>query len=418
MTSPRRRARVTVVTSGHLSTCPRMLKSADALAAAGYDVRVVATCHEPWAMETDRDVRSRRTWPVEIIDYRRGYSGWTYWRSGARYHAARAVAARLGPARVPLAVAVRAFGRVHSEIVRAASAEPADLIYGGTTGALAAVAEAARRRSIPYAVDFEDLHSSEAGGPDGRLSNALAMRVEQSIVHAASFVTTSNEPIAAEYFRRYGVRPAVIHNTFPLPAQPPDFLRADPRTLRLYWFSQTIGPGRGLEMAVAAAGLAGGPMTLTLRGRPLPGYLETLRALAASRAPHLALIHHVPAPPDAMVDLARGHDVGLAIEQPDVLNRQLCLSNKAFTYILAGLAVAMTDTPGQRLLADDLGEAAALVPTFDVAALAAALARWATDPAALACAKRGAWSAARRRWHWEHDAERGTLCRLVERAVA
>jgi hypothetical protein len=38
-----RRARVTVVTSGHLSTCPRMLKSADALAADGHDIRVIAT---------------------------------------------------------------------------------------------------------------------------------------------------------------------------------------------------------------------------------------------------------------------------------------------------------------------------------------------------------------------------------------
>ena len=47
-------ARVTVVTSGHLSTCPRMLKVADSLADAGYAVRVVATLHEPWAAETDR----------------------------------------------------------------------------------------------------------------------------------------------------------------------------------------------------------------------------------------------------------------------------------------------------------------------------------------------------------------------------
>ena len=44
-----RPGRITVVTAGHLSTCPRMLKSADALAADGYDVRVVATHHEPRA---------------------------------------------------------------------------------------------------------------------------------------------------------------------------------------------------------------------------------------------------------------------------------------------------------------------------------------------------------------------------------
>ena len=73
-----KRARVTVVTSGHLSTCPRMLKSADALSADGYDVRVIVTRHEPWATETDRDVAARRTWTAEPISYRRGESGMTY----------------------------------------------------------------------------------------------------------------------------------------------------------------------------------------------------------------------------------------------------------------------------------------------------------------------------------------------------
>ena len=66
------RRRVTVVTSGHLSTCPRMLKSADALAGAGYDVRVVATAHEPWATVTDLDVRLRRGWPMSVVNYRKG----------------------------------------------------------------------------------------------------------------------------------------------------------------------------------------------------------------------------------------------------------------------------------------------------------------------------------------------------------
>src|SRR6185369_4813094 len=161
-----RTPRVTVVTSGHLSTCPRMLKSADAFAAAGYDVRVVATCHEPWAAETDRDLRSRRAWPVDVIDYRRGDSGSTYWRTGVRYRLARRAAAHRGPFRTPFGIVARAFGRVHSEIVRAAVSAPCDLLYGGTTGALAAIAEAARRQSIPYGIDLEDWHSGESSGPE------------------------------------------------------------------------------------------------------------------------------------------------------------------------------------------------------------------------------------------------------------
>jgi len=413
-----RRARVTVVTSGHLSTCPRMLKSADALAADGYDLRVIATRHEPWATETDRDVAARRSWTAETIDYRRDEGGATYWRSAARYRAARAAAAALGPSRVPLAVVSRAFGRVHSELVRAIAADPGDLIYGGTTGALAAIAEAAGRTRTPYGVDLEDFHAGETAGMDAALVDALATRVERAVLPGAAFVTTGSEAIAAAYKARDGVDATVIHNTFALPPRPPDVSRVDPDRLRVYWFSQTIGPGRGLEDAILALGRSGAAAHLALRGRAQSGYFEALTALAAAQAPRLEVVHLAPAPPDAMIECAVGYDVGLALEQLTPRNRQLCLTNKAFTYILAGMAIAITDTPGQRALGLDLGRAAALVPAGDVNALAGAFARWAGDPSALDCAKRTAWQAATRRWHWEHEAERGRLLGLVGEALA
>src|SRR5262249_20657455 len=120
-----------------------MLKSADALAEAGYQVRMVSTCHEPWAAETDADVRRTRSWPSVVVDYERRTGAGTYWRSGVRHRAAKLAASAAGVDRLPLGLASRAFGRVHSELVRAAVGEPADLVYGGTTGALAATAEAA-----------------------------------------------------------------------------------------------------------------------------------------------------------------------------------------------------------------------------------------------------------------------------------
>jgi glycosyltransferase involved in cell wall biosynthesis len=306
---------------------------------------------------------------------------------------------------------------VHGPIVRAVSAIPADLIYGGTTGALAAIAEAARRSGTPYALDLEDFHSGETLGPGAPFIDALATRVERNAMKDAVFVTTSSESISDAYRERYDVATSVVHNTFPLPEQAPDFTRADPGMLRLYWFSQTIGPGRGLDEAVAALGRSGVRAELVLRGRPHDGYLDTLRGLAA-HAPHLTIVHQPPGAPDAMVDLARGFDVGLALDHGVTRNRTLCMTNKPFTYILAGMAVVMFDTPGQHDLGVDFGRGAALVPAGDVDALAGAFARWAADPAALDCAKRTAWQAAVCRWHWEHDAERGTLNRLVREVLS
>src|SRR3954464_10333710 len=94
------RKRVTVVTAVLVSTCPRMLKAADALAGAGYDVRMVATRHEPWATVTDFDARQRRALPVEIVNYRQGDSGATYWWTGAQHRLAWRAASALGVERV------------------------------------------------------------------------------------------------------------------------------------------------------------------------------------------------------------------------------------------------------------------------------------------------------------------------------
>src|SRR5262249_55513345 len=152
-----------------------------------------------------------------------------------------------------------------------------------------------------------------------------------------------------------------------------------------------------LEDAILALGRADVPATLALRGRPQPGYIERLGDLASRRAPLVTIEHLAPASPDAMIDLAHGFDVGLALEQMSPRNRQLCVTNKAFTYIAAGVAVAMTDTPGQHALGHDLGQAAALVPPGDVDALAAAFSDWFDQPAQLECARRTAWHAATRR---------------------
>jgi glycosyltransferase involved in cell wall biosynthesis len=415
MPQPRR---ITVVTSGHLSTCPRMLKSADAFAGAGYDVRMIATWHEPWATVTDLDVRQRRSWPVDVVNYRKGDSGATYWWTGAQHRAARAAVSALGTERPAMPIVARAFGRVHAALVRAVCAHPADLIYGGTTGALAAIAEAARRSRTPFGVDFEDLHSGETVGPDAPVIDALATRVERDVIRDAAFVTTSSEEIADEYRRRYGLDSTVIHNTFSLPAKRPDFTRARPAVFRAYWFSQTIGPGRGIEEAVTALGRIGVAAELTLLGRAQEGYLDRIHALAGAAVAPIAVHHHIPVAPDAMIDFARGYDVGLSLDFGSPLNRQLCMTNKAFTYILAGVPVVMADTPGQHALGIDLGAGAALVPAGDVDALTTALACWANNPALLDAAKRAAWARAADRWHWEHEAERGRLLRLVEQVLS
>src|SRR5262245_46431626 len=159
-----------------------MLKAADALA-ADHDVRVVSVRHTAWADDADAALARSAPWRWAAIDYRRESAPALYAWSGFRQRFARRLAAARGGA--VAAIAVRAYGRVHSEIVRAILAEPQDLIYGGTTGALAAVAEAAAAQNTPYALDLEDFHAGEHAEPNGALHHRPAHGVPGRVLRRA-----------------------------------------------------------------------------------------------------------------------------------------------------------------------------------------------------------------------------------------
>jgi len=415
------KARICVVTSGHLSSCPRMVKAADALHEAGYRVRVVCTSNLPGHSKLDAHLLQSRRWRVQTVRFDREGARLRRVATGFARKAADRAVGLLGVELAPLGLVAQAFGRLHASLRAAAAAEPAELFYGGTSGALAATAQAAKTHGAPYALDLEDFHAAEQDdGPEARRAHALIARVERDLFPGAAFLTAASQAIADAYAEQRGRRPIPIDNVFPLPVSAPELAPSAGPGLRLYWFGQLIGPGRGLEDAVRAAGMSGVPIELHLRGDELHGYVKSLRALARQVAPQLVIVHDAVEPPDLLVEATRRgrHDVGLALEQTHVFNRTVCLTNKGFTYLLAGLAVAFTDTPGQHALAVDLGEGAFLAPPGDVAALAAGFARWANDKALLGRAKRAAWEGAQRRWHWDHDAEKGALLAAVAQALA
>ncbi|HKT81144.1 MAG TPA: glycosyltransferase [Vicinamibacterales bacterium] len=395
-----------------------MTKAADALRAAGHEIRVVSTRHTPWAKKADEDMRRGRGWQWRVVDYSRESGGLTYWKSGIRGRLSEAFVQMAGVSRVPFKVGVHAYARVHTELVAAALEQRADLFYGGTTGALAATAEAAARSSVPFGLDLEDFHAEELPEPEGRMQNALSRRILQRVVPGAAFLTTSSRQMGEEYARSFGAAPITVNNTFPLPVEAPSIVSRGDGPLKGYWFSQTVAAGRGIEDFLAGAALADVPIELHLRGRAVAGYIDELSRFAARIAPRVSIVVSEPAPPDAMISLCGNHDFGLAVEEGDVLSRRLALTNKALTYILAGLAVILTDTEAQRDFAGELGEGALLYRQGDHRALAAGLKRWYCQPERLLAARQAAWRAAVSRWHWEHPSQSGALVHAVEGALA
>lgn len=405
--------RICVLTSGHLASTPRMLKAADALHEAGYQVRMVCAEHVDWAIEAGEQSRAMRSWRCDVVDWNPKSARRLYWKSRIRHKLSKYLLSLLGADRLSLGLVNRALCRVSSELLHAVTREPCDLIYGGTSGGLAIAALAAKQLGVPFALDLEDYHSEQQEGPEASWMHSGIERIEQQVLRQAAFLTAGSNGIATAYASKYGVRPITINNVFPLPSRIPPFDRPEGVSLRLYWFSQFIGHGRGLEDAIQASGRLGRPVWLGLIGSNRAEYTNKLTELAKRVSPGLRMEFLGHRSPDEMVEAARQADVGLALEIGVPRNRRLCVTNKIFTYMLAGLAVAATDTEGQRPIVEDLGEGGFCYPPGDIGALAGGLKRWAENPQALLRAKMASWEAAGRRWHWEHPLERGALLDAV-----
>lgn len=176
----------------------------------------------------------------------------------------------------------------------------------------------------------------------------------------------------------------------------------DPRPegiVSFHWFSQTLGPGRGLETLALALPRLRGDWHLCLRGA-LRSHREWFEGTfdEASRARiHLA----DPVPNAELLARTMSHDVGLALEEPTCPSRNLTATNKLFEYFRAGLAVIATRTRGQEEVMDRCPGAGILVPPGDAPALARAMQVFLDDPARLDHCRQTALRAGGETWSWE-----------------
>jgi hypothetical protein len=102
-----------------------------------------------------------------------------------------------------------------------------------------------------------------------------------------------------------------------------------------------------------------------------------------------------------MVRLAATADLGLSTEDSHPLNRDLCLTNKIFAYLLAGIPQLLSRTSAQCALAPELGNAATLVDLNRPAEAAALLDASFAMPNAVSCARNKAWKLGQLRFNWE-----------------
>ena len=406
-------ARICILTPGQIGTNPRIVKEADALYEAGHEVDVIATRMFHHVEPRDQALMRRIGWRLKRIDLR------SRWRLGsASANSGRAVSFWRRGFASSADVALRAYTR---PLRAAALTTPADLYVAHYPDALPAAAAAARKYGAP-------LRLRCGGFPFGRLARRSRLRHRAPAgaldrgrdLPGCAYVTAASPGIADAYAEAYGIeRPHVVLNCFPLGHAPPaptpqGTARPGPS---LYWFSQTIGPDRGLECAVRAVALAQTRPHLYLRGTPASGFpgrlLDLARSAGAGDRVHLL----PPEEPDRMEMLAAAYDVGLVAETGHTPSRRLCLTNKLFSFLLAGIPPLLSDTPAHCRFAAEAGMTDFIYPREAPAALAGLLDTLLADTTRLAVSRDQAWRLGQERYNWERERSKLICCSRTQTAV-
>lgn len=250
--------------------------------------------------------------------------------------------------------------------------------------------------------DLEDWYAEDLL-PQARKSRAvhLLQEAETAALNKGVFCVTTSQVMAQKLSDIYsGTLPKVIYNVFPSPAIAKTATSFS-QPLKLFWFSQTIGEGRGLEQFIQLLRHIKPCMELHLLGSVSNAYRKTLSELMPGQH---NLYFHDTVPPHQLAQKIASFDIGLALELDTPQNRNYTITNKFFQYIQSGLPVIASETAGQQEAFEKFrpGFMLSQQPT---ASEITQLNEWLNTPEALQIAKAKA-IAASKVYNWENESKK------------
>lgn len=407
-------AKILILIGEHLCTAPRPQKEADTLAHAGHEVTVAGFWFDPELVKRDRQLLKTKPWQFQpIVDFQPQHRLTNLW--------------------------IRTQGRIARERYRRLQTFSPNLL-GFSPKAMLTVARQAQadltivhselglwvgnqllHEGFRVGVDFEDWFSEDLL-PEARLTRPIARlkALERRLIQDCHYCLTTSHAMADAMAEAYqAAKPTVIYNSFPWAEREGlDHQQRDRKNLQLpsiHWFSQTIGPGRGLELLFQALPQLQLPAEIHLRGH----YPKTSRQWLEPLIPPAwrdRVFIHPTVPNGELLSRIAEHDIGLALESSEIPSRNLTITNKLFQYMQAGLAVIATDTAGQREIFSQFPAIGRLIACNDPVALACALKDLLSSPESLVAAKAAALNAFQDRFYWEHQIP--FLLNLVKQALA
>ncbi len=339
--------KIVLITTGQPSVNPRIVKEATALHTAGFDVTVLFCFFIDWAADKDKELLQEVSWKYQLVGGSPASKSGLYFFTRLRNKTAVLLNRYLGNR---FLLAERTQARAYDELLKAAKKIKASWYIGHNLGALPVAVKASRYNNAKAGFDFEDYHRGEL------LSSATIdlkrlTYLENKYLPSLNYFSGSSTMITKAVQKDHpGFKGQVITlmNCFPLAQQHPFKEKAEgDKTLQLFWFSQTIGINRGLEQLVDAMQLLNDPSVhLTLAGRYDEAMMQYIQKHAGDVMGNIHFAGILS--PDELPLFASKFDVGMALELMAPENRNLCLTNKIFIYLLAGNAMILSATAMQR----------------------------------------------------------------------
>jgi glycosyltransferase involved in cell wall biosynthesis len=403
--------KIVLLTSGQPSLNPRLVKEADALAGAGYAVTVLCAYWNDWGTAMDEKLLPQKKWRALRVGGHPVHKPITFFFSRVLHKIAVLSAQKFKIAFFN----DWAIARGSYFLIREAKRCEADLYVGHNLGALPATLKAANKYQKPCGFDAEDFHRYEISDDDTDSGVMLKVAIENKYIPRVNYLSASSPYISQAYHDLYkGKMPATILNVFPVDESVPTPQRSEGAVVKLFWFSQTISAARGVGDCINALRMINNP-AIELH---LLGYIdaETKRQLTDTASYGISLVFHDPIAPNEIIKFASKFDIGLATEDRTPYNRDICLTNKIFTYMQAGLAVIASDTTAQQGLMNDYSDAGKVYEQGNVQSLANAISYYAGNQDDLYAAKKASYNIARGELNWEKESEK--FLALVKKTLA
>ena len=393
--------KICICTQSHLCRNPRVLKEALTLSAAGYTVIILTAVYSDNLLQQDLELIRNTT-----IQYR--------FYSDLRHINLKSITDRFTKKFASLLERTfhinnkSALGYGANRLRNTSAGLHADLYimhqelatYMGTR---------LIKKGFRVAFDLEDWYSEDLLPEAQRKRPINLLRESESIaLKKGVFCTTTSEALAKKLAEFYSATPPwVIYNVFNSYNFPAEKKFASP--LKLFWFSQTIGPGRGLEEFISMLHSIDTCLELHLLGNIENEYKTRLQLSMPGQ--HKLYLHPMVSADELLHKIA-GFDIGLALELTSPPSRNYTITNKFFQYLQAGLPVIASETEGQNEGFEQFKPGFKLSQQPNLNQVTA-LKNWLNDTAALKLAREKAIATAGV-YNWENESNK--LLGLLEQA--